>query len=78
MSTMDPVCTKEKFCDAMDISDLVSGSCSCDDDTSGKVCCTELLLDLKVMGVGLDICSAKLKSMLDALPADAKTAADAE
>ena len=78
MSTMDPVCTKEKFCDAMDTSDSGSGSGSGDDDTSGKVCCTELLQDLKDMGVVLDICSAKLKSMLDALPADAKTAADAE
>ncbi len=78
MSTMDPVCTKEKVCDAMILLYSGSGSGSGDDDTSGKVCCTELLQDLKDMGVVLDICSAKLKSMLDAAPAEMKTAADAD
>ena len=68
-----------------------SGLCSSINDDSGsgddsgddsrddkKECCVDVVLGMQMMGLILDTCSAEFQKMMDALPADAKTAAEAE
>ncbi len=69
-------CTKEAICASM--SDSSGSGSGDDDDHKHEECCLEMYEDMQFNGGVISLCSAEVKKMIDQLPADAKTAADAE
>ena len=74
-------CTKEALCDMFDSDDSDSSSddssSSSSSTTAPTPCCLNLYGELIGMGLIMDLCGSKLNTMMDALTAEQKTAADA-
>ena len=78
MGTIASCTAKSGICSSMN-DDSGSGDDSGDSGSGDdkKECCIDFYGGMQMMGLIFDTCSAEVKKMVDALPADAKTAADA-